>query len=516
MHQFLFNSHHPRLRDLAFYGPPCTQRVVKAIESLDPMPVTRLLWGNALPEHICYKLEKFKVGGPMTAKKPGGVISRADEYHRKPDNDLFKLVVCDLAESLSAPPSTVAEDVLLLCLARGSLWAVGASDLTDEQALIVDRQLRDFLPYIGMTKIDLGNPLQKDVMVESMFHKDIVLAPHGIIYLAETYRPKEDQDEALYLVKQKGSSKPPIGLEWEEFESALPPIIFPETLSERGLVTASRIAGKATVGHRDRIAKALLNRFENTDSDEPIEFSTTRAEGVEEFEFDPRKFTDYLLNINHPKGGSKANFFISTLGIAPDDWPFLADQIKRGMVEAPIYRVGKNEWGFSHGALVLVTGRNGNSAVIETGWMIGTGKPAKFVTAYPYDGASEAEFKPVDPYVVDSSLKGDARWEAIFARAKTAGKEASNAVVPTPMVLEDYGTEWEGMCGFGWVHLPNARHPMAKWLLKSDLGNRAHPGVTVWSTANTQSLDRNRAWAEAFAEVFKANGLECAAQSRVD
>jgi hypothetical protein len=516
MHLYLFDSQHVELKDLGLFGPPCTQRVVQALERLDPIPTMRLIRGKVIPEHACYRLARFRVGGKLTSEKPGGVLSRKDEYAYEPNTELFKTIICDLAETLSASPSTVIEQELLMHLAHGCIWAVGSSGTSNEQALGVDAELREFGPYLGMTKLDLGNPIQRETMIEIMFHKDIILGASGILYEAKTYMPLEDQKEDLYLAKNLGSSKPPIGLEWEEFQAALPPLSYPAVFSERGELSRQRIAGQTKVGHRERLARALLERFERSSKEEPMEFSTATEIGSRAFAFDPRKFTEYLLNKAHPKGGGKAKFFVDDLQIQPRDWRFLTDQIERGMATAPIYRVGRNEWGFTHGALVLVTGRNAKDAVLETGWIIDSGVPATFVTAYPYDDEAPQNLVAVEPFVVDPELVGDARWAAIYERAFKAGGVVAEATQPSPMVIDGYGTEWEGECGFGWVHLPNARKPMAKWLLTTEKAHRARPGVTVWSPVRTQSMARNRAWAEAFAEVLLANGIECCAKHRLD
>ena len=328
---------------------------------------------------------------------------------------------------------------------------------------------------------------------KSPFIVEPVLSPAGVAYRVEAGLPPADQEEAKYLAGNLGSTKTPALVEREVFEALLPPLPFPEVLSERGELSKRRIAGKSIMDHRERLARALLDRFDSFQATERIEFSTAKAEGVQDFALDPRKFTEYLLNRKHPKGGAKAKLFVEVLGIEPSDWAYLANQIEQGMTTAPIYRADKSKWGFSHGALVIVTGRNGKTAVLETGWLVDVSGTANFVTAYPYDGPiSKPLFSP-QPLVVEPDLSGEQRWAAIYERAVTAGEAAANAVQPTPMIVEGYGTEWEGACGFGWVRFPTARHPMAKWLLKTDRGSRSRPGVSVWSKARTQSVDRNSA-----------------------
>ena len=230
----------------------------------------------------------------------------------------------------------------------------------------------------------------------------------------------------------------------------------------------------------------------------------------------PEKFTKYLLNLEHAEGKGKARFFIEVLGIAPDDWKFLADQIRRGVKTAPIFRAGKNQWGFTHGAFVMVRGKNEKTAVLETGWIVASGQPARFVTAYPHDGDVEEPLETVKLVVVDGTLAGHDKWEAVCKIAYKEGEAAAESFMPTPMRVEGYETIWEGECGFAWVHVPDGRHSIAKWLVKTDKGYKSRPGVKVLAETSYQSVERNRAWANAFAEVLKANGVECSVGWRLD
>src|SRR6185437_5741614 len=43
------------------------------------------------------------------------------------------------------------------------------------------------------------------------------------------------------------------------------------------------------------------------------------------------------------------------------------------------------------------------------------------------------------------------------------------------MVLERFGTEWEGECGFGWVHLPDGRSSFARWASSEGHAFRSSP-----------------------------------------
>ena len=100
--------------------------------------------------------------------------------------------------------------------------------------------------------------------------------------------------------------------------------------------------------------------------------------------------------------------------------------------------------------------------------------------------------------------------------AHSCGMQRGEKKMPTPMVLETWGTIWEGVCGFGWVFLPSARAPFAKWALKEGIGYAARPGVHISSKLRTQSVEKNFAYAVGYAEVLRANGIECRAESRLD
>lgn len=536
MHAFLFDAHHPDVNDLWAFGPPCTSRVVAAAERLPSLKPMRLIRGKIIPESICYDLGGFVVHGTTedaletsgddqpssgsllgmrhVSLSPGS--ARADQINYEPDEERFKTVICDLAETLSAQPSTVNEQELLVRLAQGLVWAVAPSGLADEQALIIDAELREFGPYLGMAKLDLGNVTHRQIMIEDMHHEDVVLGPGGITYRIEHGLPEEDRHEAMFLAEELGSGRPPALLEEDEFEEILPPLNYPARPSERGELSRQRVAGKMEMSHRERLGRALLEHFEGLQDGERVSFSTAREEGVSEFHFPPEKFTRYLLNLDHPEGRGKALLFVNELGIQPNDWRFLASQIEQAMATAPIYRAGKNAQGFTHGAYVLVNGRTGKTLVLETGWILEPGQPARFVTAYPAKAELAAELNAPTPIVVEPSLTGDQRWAETYRIAHAAGEKAASAAQPTPMVVEGHGTEWEGLCGFGWAQLPNGRHPMAKWLVRNNHGYSTSPGVRVPSPVRTQSLDRNRAYAEAFATVLRANEVECSVGSRLD
>lgn len=537
MHAFLFDGYHPDL-DSIIFGPPCTRRVVDALESLDPVPLTRLIRGKVIPEVLCYDVASFSLGGKFGEEKiaPNAdsntaafeeeplagmeyvshstVSGTSHQISYGPDQDRFKTVVADMAETLSATPSTTLESEMLLHLGRGLVWAIVTSGTTLTQAVEIDSNIRGFGPYLGMAALDLGNPAHRQVMIENMFHKDVYIDNDGIYIRVEPWLPEEDQEERLAWGRDYSSSTMPTLVEESSSEDRVPDIVYPVQNSERGELTRRRISEKMNKSHRQRLAYAMLDLFNTLAEGERVEFSTTLDEGVQNYYLDPRKFTEYLLNTAHPQGGGKAKLFVEGLGILPEDWKFLADQIERGMADAPLYRIGRKQWGFTHGAFVMVTGRNGKTCVLETGWILESGKPAKFVTAYPAKPETEANegLTPVVPYVVSPSLVGDARWEAIWDKAIAAGFDAAVLIQPTPEVYGESGLDWEGERGGAYLEL-DPGHPFAVWLVDHSRAETINGRAVFVSPLDTESLPRHTAFSKAFGSVIGANGIHAVVKS---
>jgi hypothetical protein len=79
------------------------------------------------------------------------------------------------------------------------------------------------------------------------------------------------------------------------------------------------------------------------------------------------------------------------------------------------------------------------------------------------------------------------------------------------------GIYTDGMCGFAWLTLPDGRAPFARWLRLNKIGYRGHPrGWTIMASIQTQSLEREQKYIEAFAQVLKLNGFECTTHWRYD
>jgi hypothetical protein len=104
---------------------------------------------------------------------------------------------------------------------------------------------------------------------------------------------------------------------------------------------------------------------------------------AEEAYVDPRKLLDYLLDVQHPTGASKARFFLG-LGFRRSDWGSLAAQLRSVARDGEVVDVIPAPHGMKYvvvGSIAIGSGRFVN---VKSIWIIRTGEDVpRLVTAYP-------------------------------------------------------------------------------------------------------------------------------------
>lgn len=84
---------------------------------------------------------------------------------------------------------------------------------------------------------------------------------------------------------------------------------------------------------------------------------------------DPRKLMSYALNPAHPVGGNKAKVFEAALGFNQSNIDDLIAKIKIGVVSYPAQLLQKDNFGQRMAVDLPITGENGNTAIVRTGWI---------------------------------------------------------------------------------------------------------------------------------------------------
>jgi hypothetical protein len=127
----------------------------------------------------------------------------------------------------------------------------------------------------------------------------------------------------------------------------------------------------------------------------------------------------------------------------------------------------------------------------------------------------------------------------IFNEAVEAGKAAMDNCVPRPMVVEQHTNmlndnspvkkAWcvpDGVCGFAWISLkantPSNRSFLNDMKRAGFLGEHGkfsksyNGGYQYWVSEGGQSMQKKEAYAHAFADVLRKNGITAYASSRMD
>ena len=121
-------------------------------------------------------------------------------------------------------------------------------------------------------------------------------------------------------------------------------------------------------------------------------------------------------------------------------------------------------------------------------------------------------------------------FESIFGQADFAGTEAGKAHNPTPMVVQECENqlddsskvvqEWnvpDGVCGFAWITIRPANCAAAHYAKKHYRAQKAYyGGIQIWVHQFGQSYERKSAYADAFAQVLKEDGIPATAGGRLD
>ena len=98
---------------------------------------------------------------------------------------------------------------------------------------------------------------------------------------------------------------------------------------------------------------------------------------------DPNKLTSYALNPQHPVGGDKARVFESALGYNQSNADQLIGEIQQGALTNPAVIGKADQFGQRFTVDMPITGPNGNTVVVRTGWVLDPGATIpRLATAY--------------------------------------------------------------------------------------------------------------------------------------
>jgi hypothetical protein len=432
--------------------------------------------------------------------------------------DLYRTIIWDLADALSGQWHTIDLEQFPLILGRRNVFCITAATLPVEFREGIDVRLSQTNGYLGSVEIDLGNPIQKQLLFDQLI--DVAVIADGRVTMELSW---EGTPETTFAGAGQFKPNGELRVAEGELDALKPQVPHPLTYSARGQLSADRYRGKRRYTVHDRVLLALSRAWDQTRDGPPFSF-VARSEdkaAVLEANLPEAKFVRYLLNPEHAEGHGKARFFLDELGIGPGDWRYLAAQLYAGLKAADLDKIEVKAWEGGYGAsfncVMSVLGLNGRVAVVETNWILKPGLLPQLATAFPAKRDNQAQVRHEKIPIVPSTLTGDARWEAVYQAAHEAGVMAAKTCVPTPMKISGGELIMEGGCGYAHICIPDARKNFARWVVRSGKGNNHYrSGASVHASVASQSYDRAVAYAETFATVLHLNGIECSVEARYD
>lgn len=499
---FLFNSSDPAAP--GWYGGRFDPAFLKALKTADEFGVADswLLRGDLLIHNLAARITSVNSD------------DRGQSHTVGYDARAIKTAVFDFLVWTEEPPNSFDRQKIEAALTRMHIaHCITAVSLTLDVASKIDIYLRSDDLYLGMAKIDLGNPLMVTLLMGYLI-KDAGVSCGRIWMEADFFGDVHSHFEGADTYSKAGIGVLPTGGLNDRFGA------FPEAeLSEVGSQAMRRYEKKAQLTLQERVLATLSQEWELRGKG-PFRFDRLDGEAIFEATVPPPKLTRYALNPDHPDGAGKAKFFNDVLGIGADDWRFLYAQIQEAISGAVLTDFVMKRWssgfGVSFNAILQIVGRNGRKANIFTNWIMEPSKVPSLSTIRPENEILPA-FAAVEPPVVNSGLKGNERWQALYILADKAGVAAHDSAIPTPMFVRGFGGNEDGECGFAFVNVPDGRRDFARWLLKTGRGSNGYRGgATISCPRGGQSVDRAYAYATAFSRVLSYNGVECQTERLLD
>ena len=480
--------------------------VLAALSEVDPQGRTHSQMRIGVPS-----LSKF--AERMTAVRGFATGSGRTISH---DVDTYKYAVWEWLDSLKQGWSSVDPHLGQEVFRAHTGECVAFSAFHHDIREAVDAELQAAAGYVGCFALDPGNPVHRGGFFDLLIYAAAITS--GDVMQDRSIEGHEDWPlEGAEQFKPNGLIWKDFGWLGSEGPRGLPRV----TLSERGSQAATSLAKKHVQNVEARVLEEIERVFSMSGDRKVFEFeSVGDAADVLEAIMREGKFTEYLFNRAHRKGGSKAAFVIEELGIDPEDWRYLAAQFYFGLLMAQPEALKLKQWETGYGVRFNVTlrvrNRSGRTAILVTGWNMNPGKLPSLSTALPGERDAKA-VEPGDPPILPPGLRTDADWSQLWNWANAAGVIAGETVVPTPMYLVESDPVSEGECGSAVVLVPDARAGLARWLLQHGPGKTGrYGGAVVFSPLASQSVDRATAWARAVVSILRLNNIQADFESHLN
>ena len=219
----------------------------------DQKKLTRslVLRGDLLLHDLCYKPSRVTSANGEKINSSGS--QRSSGITMSGDKALFMLLISDLCDAFDGQWHTL--DIVKLpelLMQSHTLTCIFLPSFPSEYRSVIDGHLQQFSYYLGAVVPDLSNPLQKQLLVDSLCRDAFI--EKGVVHMELSFGGDLDGD---FGGANKFSKQGIVGLPIEEFAKRSPSMPIPRARSKRAMVTFMRLQNRLKLNIHERLASQL-------------------------------------------------------------------------------------------------------------------------------------------------------------------------------------------------------------------------------------------------------------------
>jgi hypothetical protein len=361
--------------------PPYIEACNEAVGLLEPADAAVVRWGAMLTYLFTQRViavRRFDAGGYGVHEVDRTSTSIVDDREARH-------VLCLHIHDYFLSQHVVRPQESWTALTRNTIWVVAYHPLAYDIIRGAEQTLSSLPGYLGVVPVDMGCPVLRRLLWRGLATRHVVGPGPVIRFVPEIGMDDDDQWTRPEIEDVRSLTNGGwIGGDPEQVYSVGRVPSSPLTNFGRDSVRLLEAVMRPT--RRELVARALRSVLHTDIVPRGFQFNVgehlSMDDGVEVAE---EKLTRYLLNADHEQGGSKARWFSDVLGIGPNDWMFLLEQLRSRLPISMPETVRVTEFGVGYSVNMSILGLNGRTATARTVWFASSSGPPRFITAIPVD-----------------------------------------------------------------------------------------------------------------------------------
>jgi hypothetical protein len=424
------------------------------------------------------------------------------------DEDLYSTLLLNLTDTLSNEWHTFQRKRFLnLGIQITHLYCVVINNITLNFAAKLDLQLQLQNYYVGAAKIDCSNPLHA-VLFDEYLVRSIHFTKNEILYTNvidvinwEGYFQNHNLRYVEELFFECASPKDWVG-----------------NLSISGMDSTKIIKNKLGEYHHEKVGDAIITATLEGRIDRKFKLDINYPNAETAIVIPQKKLENYALDITHPVGGPKAQYFKDVLAINQVDWRYMEEQIRLGIHEGEVCNIKIDEHGIKYYVDIGIIGLNGVKKAVKTAWIIRPNEAIQLTTLYPLDLKEQFEVNyDVRPLLtLSKENEAEDKWGEVYRLANQSGQLLASKCIPTPVFIKGVAEPMrEGLYGWAYVVFSDLNHEFVTWLKNNRLGHFYEDSYLLNIDIKGR-YEQSVAFAEGICKVLRANKIDCEIQMHLD